>query len=119
MSKVYKVVQIKDGNMISIFGEYYPSLSVEYKIGQETKPKVGALFAFRELRDAKCLLKDETNLGKECRILECECEEELPPLTYLELSRVEKESTDFWETADRLGKTNEYIALCSSITPLL
>ena len=130
MSKVYKVVSIDNGKMVSVTkgNEVFIDLGliVTYKKDMETKPNVkcSKLFAFRTLRDAKSFAPGIDDLDVE--IWECDAElalqsrDSLIGWTYgLDL----KSFKAFWKdrrngfAADCLRGIPMGTVLCNSITP--
>jgi len=64
--KVYKVCRVEEGNWVSYQVHDIPRLVVKYALNKTTKPKVGLLFAFKTINDAKSWCSDDGV------ILECE-----------------------------------------------
>lgn len=91
MAKVYKVVRHGLWNRthpVSATAEYlHPELVTEYPLGQPVKPKIGRVFAFLELEDAREFKNHRTG----CRVHEAQAGRVYPlttnivgNLTYLE-----------------------------------
>ena len=43
---VYKIVRKIDGRYFSLYGEHFPRLNLEYKIGERTTPTHGKIFVY-------------------------------------------------------------------------